>query len=64
MSLYATIDAGGKPFALSESPVTGFYKPEKPLARRLGIYLLAPIEEACIAVTVSPVPPSLEKNQG
>ncbi|MGE9294417.1 MAG: hypothetical protein ACQKBW_12445 [Puniceicoccales bacterium] len=58
VSLYATIDTGGEPFAIAESPVLGFFKPEKPVAHRLGIYLTSPVKKACIAVTISPTPPA------
>ncbi len=57
VSLYARVDAQGRPFAFVESPITGFTNPDKAKAHRLGIYLLNPVEEACLTVTVTPTPP-------
>ncbi|WP_269525449.1 heparinase II/III family protein [Coraliomargarita parva] len=54
VSLYVKIDTGGKPFALSEDVVTGFAKPNRPLAQRLGIVLLEPVKNAVIDITISP----------
>ncbi|WP_309398128.1 heparinase II/III domain-containing protein [Cerasicoccus maritimus] len=57
VSLYVSIETKGKAYTLAESPVTGFSNPEKSLARRLGIYLTDPVDEATITINITPEEP-------
>ncbi|MGE9293860.1 MAG: hypothetical protein ACQKBW_09630 [Puniceicoccales bacterium] len=56
VSLYVTIDTQGQPFAFAQDGVYGFYRPQKAVAKRLGIYLVAPVKSACISISISPTP--------